>query len=129
MASEGRYYDEDEQVEYDVIDYQVNTSFAPDREWIDGQTRMKVRVKAYALGVLTLRLAETLTVSSVTSDELGRLLFLRVRNQNSIVVNLPSSVPRDSLLTMTVAVQRPAGTPEHARRVGEPRTTTALTAT
>jgi hypothetical protein len=101
-ASEGRFYDEDEQVEYDILDYQVEAAFAPQRDWIDGQTRMKLRVKAYALGVLTLRLAETLNVSSVTSDELGRLLFLRVRNQNSIVVNLPSSVPRDYVLTMTV---------------------------
>ena len=103
VASEGRFYDEDEQVEYDILDYQVNTSFAPDREWIDGETRIKIRVKSFALGVLTLRLAETLTVSSVASDELGRLLFLRVRNQNSIVVNLPSSVPRDYVMTMTIA--------------------------
>jgi hypothetical protein len=103
VASLGRFYDEDDLVEYDVLDYQVNTTFAPDRDWIDGQTRVKVRVKSYALGVLTLRLAETLNVSSVTSDELGRLLFLRVRNQNSIVVNLPSAVSRDYVLTMTVA--------------------------
>jgi Peptidase family M1 domain len=102
VASEGRFYDEDEQVEYDVIDYQVNTSFAPDRQWMDGQARMKIRVKSLAVGVLSLRLAETLNVSSVSSDELGRLLFLRVRNQNSIVVNLPSSVPRDYVMTMTI---------------------------
>ena len=31
-----------------------------------------------------------MNVSSVMSDELGRLLFLRVRNQNSVLVNLPS---------------------------------------
>lgn len=98
----GRFYDEDDQVEYDVLDYEVNAAFAPDREWMDGHTRIRVRVKSYALGVLTLRLAESLTVSSVSSDELGRLLFLRVRNQNSVVVNLPSSVARDYVLTMTI---------------------------
>lgn len=103
VSSLGRFYDEDDQVEYDVLDYQVNAAFAPDREWMDGNTRIKVRVKSYALGVLTLRLAESLNVSSVSSDELGRLLFLRVRNQNSIVVNLPSSVARDYVLTMTIA--------------------------
>jgi hypothetical protein len=103
VASQGRFYDEDDLVEYDVLDYQVNATFSPDREWIDGQTRMKVRVKSFALGVLTLRLAETLNVSSVTSDELGRLLYLRVRNQSSVVVNLPSAVPRDYVLTMTIA--------------------------
>src|SRR5262245_16517556 len=63
VASIGRFYDEDELTEYDVLDYEVNTSFAPEREWIDGQTRLKVRVKSYALGVMTLRLAETLNVS------------------------------------------------------------------
>ena len=30
-------------------------------------------------------------MQSITSDELGRLMFLRVRNQNSVVVNLPSA--------------------------------------
>ena len=49
-----------------------------------------MRVKSYALGVLTLKLADSLNVTSVISDEFGRLLFLRVRNQNSIVVNLPT---------------------------------------
>jgi hypothetical protein len=101
-GSLGRFYNEDDQVEYDVLDYQVNTTFAPDREWIDGQTRVRIRVKSHALGVLTLRLAETLTVNSVTSEELGRLMFLRVRNQNSVVVNLPSTLARDYVLTMTV---------------------------
>ena len=42
--------------------------------------------------MLTLRFADSLNVSSVTSDEFGRLLFLRVRNQNSVLVNLPSPV-------------------------------------
>ena len=58
---------------------------------MEGRTRMKIRVKSHALGVLTLRFADSLNVSSVTSDEFGRLLFLRVRNQNSVLVNLPSA--------------------------------------
>ena len=103
VASIGRYYDEDDLTEYDVLNYEVNASFAPEREWVDGQTKIRLRVKSYALGVMTLRLAETLSVSSVESDELGRLLYLRVRNQNSIVVNLPSSVGRDYVLNLTVA--------------------------
>ena len=61
----------------------------PDRDWMEGRTRMRIRVKSYGIGVLTLRFADSLNVSSVTSDELGRLLFLRVRNQNSVLVNLP----------------------------------------
>ncbi|MEP6783287.1 MAG: hypothetical protein ABI983_06425, partial [Acidobacteriota bacterium] len=102
LASRGRFFDEDDGVDYDVQDYDVDASFYPDRDWWEGRTRMKLRVKAHAVGVLTLRFADSLNVSSVTSDELGRLLFLRVRNQNSLLVNLPTPVPRDYLMTLTV---------------------------
>ena len=103
LDSRGRFYDEDDLSEYDVLDYDVDASFQPDREWFDGFTKLRIRVKSYALGVLTLKLADTLNVSSITCDELGRLLFLKVRNQNSIVVNLPSAVPRDYVLTLNIA--------------------------
>ena len=49
-----------------------------------------------------MRFAESLNVSSVASDEFGRLLFLRVRNQNSVLVNLPSPVARDFPMTLTI---------------------------
>jgi hypothetical protein len=61
-----------------------------------------MRIKAYALAALTFKLNEQLTVKSVNSDQLGRLLFLRVRNQNAVVVNLPSTVARDLELTLDV---------------------------
>ena len=102
LVSRGRFFNEDDNTDYDVIDYDVDGSFYPDREWMEGRTKMKVRVKAHALGVLTLRLADTLNVSSVTSDEFGRLLFLRVRNQNAVLVNLPTPVARDYPMTLTV---------------------------
>ena len=105
LASRGPFYDEDDLVEYDVIDYNVDATFHPDREWIEGRTRLSLRVKAFALGTFSLRLHEAMTVSSVTSDELGRLMFLRVRNQNAVVVNLPSPVARDYPLTLTIAFQ------------------------
>jgi hypothetical protein len=38
----------------------------------------------------------------VISNEFGRLLFLRVRDQNSVLVNLPSPVARDFLMTLTI---------------------------
>ncbi len=60
------------------------------------------RQRRNGIGVLTLRFADSLNVSSVTSDEFGRLLFLRVRNQNSVLVNLPSPVARDFPMTLTV---------------------------
>ncbi len=102
LASRGRFYNEDDLIDYDIVDYDIDAQYFPEREWMEGRTRLKLRVKSQALGVLTLRFADSLNVSSVMSDELGRLLFLRVRNQNSILVNLPSPVARDFPLTLTV---------------------------
>ena len=102
LLSRGRFFNEDDMVDYDVLDYDVDASFYPEREWMEGRTRMKIRVKSHAVGVLTLRFADSLTVSSVSSDEFGRLLFLRVRNQNSVLVNLPQPVSRDFPMTLTV---------------------------
>ena len=102
LATRGRFFNEDDLVDYDVLDYDVQTAFYPEREWMDGRTRLQLRIKAPALAVLTLRFADTLNVSSVTSEELGRLLFLRVRNQNSVLVQLPMPLPRDYSFTLTV---------------------------
>jgi hypothetical protein len=102
LASRGRFFDEDDLVDYDVIDYDVDASFYPDREWMEGRTKMRLRIKASIIGVLTLRFADSLNVSSVTSDEFGRLLYLRVRNQNALLVNLPSPVSRDFPMSLTV---------------------------
>jgi len=102
LSSRGRFYDEDDLVDYDITDYDIDAQYFPEREWMEGRTRLKLRVKSHALGVLTLRFADSLNVSSVTSDEFGRLMFLRVRNQNSVLVNLPSPVSRDFPLTLTL---------------------------
>ncbi len=112
LQSRGRFFDEDDLVDYDVLDYDIDAEFHPDRQWLEGRTRMRLRVKSHMLGVLTLRFAETLNVSSVMSDEFGRLLFLRVRNQNSVLVNLPQPVARDFPLTLTITY---SGRLEHQR--------------
>jgi hypothetical protein len=102
LASRGRTFDEDDSAEYDVLDYNVENSFVPDRLWMEGVTRLKIRIRAYALSAINIRLSDRLVVRSVTSDRHGRLLFIRVRNQNSLIVNLPEPVSRDEELTMTV---------------------------
>src|SRR5688500_11081189 len=102
LASRGRFFDEDDLVDYDVLDYQIDASFYPDRQWMEGRTRMRLRARSHSIGVLTLRFADSLNVSSVVSDEFGRLLFLRVRNQNSVLVNLPSPVARDFPMSLTI---------------------------
>jgi hypothetical protein len=105
LASRGEYYDEDDLVEYDVLDYTVDSTFSPERDWLEGNTRLRLRVKAFALSTIQLKLADALTVNSVVSDQFGRLLFLRVKNQNGIVINLPSPVGRDFQLVLTISYQ------------------------
>ena len=103
LSSRGRFFNEDDLTEYDITDYSIDAAFSPERGWLDGVVRLRLRIKAFALGALTLRLAEEFTVQSITSNELGRLMFLRVRNQNSVVINLPSAVSRDVMLTLNIA--------------------------
>ncbi|HUE86871.1 MAG TPA: M1 family aminopeptidase [Vicinamibacterales bacterium] len=121
LSSRGRFFDEDDLVEYDVLDYDLNVSFSPERRWLEGQARLQLRIKVYALAALTIRLADELNVSSITADKLGRLMFLRVRNQNNVVINLPAPLPRDTVLTLTIGYAgsvRPQSIDEESTRVG-----------
>jgi hypothetical protein len=124
LSSRGRFYNEDDLVEYDVLDYDITVSFSPERRWLDGQARLQLRVKAYALAALTIRLADELNVSSITADQYGRLMFLRVRNQNNVVINLPAPVPRDTVLTLNVRYAgpvRPQSIAEESLGAGQKR--------
>ena len=106
-AVQGRYYSDDDGVAYDVIDYQIAATFQPggvERESmrarprlrgcvITGRARLAVRVTGSNLTSLTLRLADELDVHSVVSNELGPLLFFRMRGRDNVVVSLPRRVP------------------------------------
>ena len=102
LASQGRSYNEDELVDYDVIDYDIDVAATPDRHWIEGRARIYLKVRAYVLNTVTLKLAEPLVVQSIVSNEFGRLFGVRVKNQNTVVVNLPATVLRDTTLTLFV---------------------------
>ncbi len=102
LASRGRFYNEDDLVDYDVLDYDIDVSASPDRQWIEGKTRIYLKVKAYFLNAITLKLNDALTVQSVVSNEFGRLFGVRVKNQNTLVVNLPAGLTRDADLTLTI---------------------------
>ncbi|MCX6550141.1 MAG: M1 family aminopeptidase [Acidobacteria bacterium] len=102
LAAGGRSFDEDENGVFDVDRYTLDVSFDPERQWIEGRALLDLRIKADAANNLTLHLAEPLTVQSVYSAEWGRLLSLRVRNQNSIVVNLPGYAVRDTKMSLVV---------------------------
>jgi len=103
LAVRGRFYNEDDLADYDVLDYDVDLDVAPDRLWLEGRVRLRLKVRSYGIGALTLRLADPLVVQSIVSDRFGRLFGVRIRNQNSLVVNLPTMVPRDAELTLTVS--------------------------
>jgi hypothetical protein len=96
LAARGRFYNEDDGTEIDVIHHEIDAAFDPDRLWIDGRAAVRIKVRALALTTLTLRLAEPLTVLSIASPELGRLLHLRVVGQNSVIVNLPGTLTRNA---------------------------------
>jgi len=102
LSARGRSYDEDELSDYDILDYQIDAAISPEREFIEGRARMRIRVRAYALAALTIRLADPLVVTGLGSVEHGRLLHLRVKNQNSILVNLPTTMPRDSEINLLI---------------------------
>lgn len=93
LATRGRFYDEDFLVDYDVLAYDVEATIHPDRETVRGNARLKLRIRAAAAATINLRLAEELHVHGVYSPDYGRLLHLRVVNQNALIVNLPNPAP------------------------------------
>ena len=103
LALRGRFYTDDELMEYDVLDYNIEAQVVPERQFITGRARLLMRIRTAGTNTLTLRLAESLVVTNIVSLEYGRLLHLRVRNQNSIVINLPTTLTRDSDITLVIS--------------------------
>jgi hypothetical protein len=102
LASRGRFFSEDELIDYDVLAYDLDATFVPERSWIDGNARVKVKIRVPGTTTLTFRLADTLTVRGVFSPAFGRLLHLRVVGQNSVIVNLPEPVMRGDEVWLNV---------------------------
>jgi aminopeptidase N len=99
----GRAYNEADLRDYDVLEYALDIRVDPEREFIEGRARVRLRVLAGALSTLTLRLSDDLNVTAVASVELGmRLLHLRVAGQNSLIVNLPEPITRDQEASLIV---------------------------
>jgi hypothetical protein len=102
LAERGRFFSEDDEVQYDVTSYDLQAAFSPDRFWIDGRARVQLQTRDSGLAALTLRLADPLVVRSITSPEFGRLLFLRIVGQNSVLVNFPATIPANTQLELSV---------------------------
>ena len=102
LAQRGPFYNEDDLVDYDILSYDVDIAASPDRQWLDGRVQIRLKVKSFVLGTLTFRLADPLVVQSIVSYQYGRLFGIRVKNQNTLVVNLPTPLQRDNELTLTI---------------------------
>jgi hypothetical protein len=102
LSSRGRFYDEDDSVTFDVVHYDIDLTVQPDRLWLEGTTRMRLRMKTTVANQLTLKLADTLNVQSVVSDRFGRLFALRVTGQDSVLVNVPMTMLPGSELVLTI---------------------------
>jgi hypothetical protein len=102
LGTRGRFYSEDAAVPYDVEHYAVDVRLDPEREWISGRGSMRLRTKVDGLSTLSLKLAESLAVTSVSSPEFGRVLALRVAGQSGVIVSLPQAVARGTTFVLDV---------------------------
>src|SRR5262249_27237328 len=97
-----RFYSEDELADYDILAYDIETDITPEREFIEGTARLKIKIRTGAAVSLTFKLAESLTVRGVYAPEFGRRLHLRVVGQNSLIVNLPVIVTRGTEMWLEI---------------------------
>lgn len=102
LATRGPFYSEDDAMAYDVEHYAIDVTIDPEREWISGRGSLRLRTKVDNLATLSLKLAESLSVSSISSPALGRVLTLRVAGQSGVLVSLPRALPRGSELVLDV---------------------------
>jgi hypothetical protein len=125
LSSGGPFFSEDDQTDFDILNYEIDASFDPRREWIEGRATLLVTPRRSTLSSITLTLAEPLTIRSVTSRKLGYLMALRVKGHNDVIINLPSPIEPNQVIDIQVAYggRLPATPPERevlALQRGEP---------
>jgi hypothetical protein len=102
LETRGRFYSEDDGLDYDVTSYDIQADFSPERLWIDGRAKLALKILAPVATSITLKIADPLIVRSVYAKELGRLMFLRVVGQNAVIINFPIPVPKGTALNVQV---------------------------
>ena len=100
LATRGPFFNEDDQIDFDIVNFDIDASFDPRREWIDGKATLLVTARRSPISSIVLSLAEPLTVRSVTSTRHGYLMALRVSGQDDIIINLPEALRPDELLDL-----------------------------
>ena len=103
VASYGRFYNEDDLVDYDILDHDIDLTVDPERQWIEGRATVRLETRAPFVSQITMALAESLVVRSVVSDEYGWLFSVRVKNQNTLLVSLPMPLARETQITLRIA--------------------------
>jgi hypothetical protein len=103
LARYTRFYSEDQKAEYVVRSTDVETTYSPVRQWLEGRANLVIETTVGSVNSLTLKLAEPLVVQAAVTAELGRVMCVRVRGQNSVVLNLPATVLKGFRLHLTVA--------------------------
>src|SRR6185436_235944 len=117
-------FSEDEKLDYHVTRYEIDMAFAPDRLWIDGTAKLSIHTRSSYFSTLTLRLADSLVVRSVTSPQFGRLLHLRVVGQNNVLVGFPSTIVAETDIDLVIAYSGrlpPQGADREAVALGQDR--------
>jgi peptidase M1-like protein len=101
LAKRGRFYSEDSSVDYDILSYDIDADFTPERGTIEGNATLKIRMLGDDSS-LTFHLADSLLVRGIYSPVFGRLLHIRVVGQNSVIVNLPAILKSGTEMTLNV---------------------------
>ncbi|CAN5731968.1 hypothetical protein BH18ACI5_BH18ACI5_28330 [soil metagenome] len=102
LAQRGKFYSEDDSLDYDILAYDIDATVSPEHLSLQGNARIKIKIRSSGASAINLRLADTLIVQGVFSPNLGRLLYLRVIGQNSLIVNLPGSAVAGTELWLNV---------------------------
>ena len=114
LAMRGPFFSEDDNADFDIVNYDIDASFDPRREWIEGRATLLLTARRAPVSSLILDLAVPLTVRSVLSRRHGYLMALRVSGQEDIIINLPQPLQPDELLDIefTYGGRLPAIPPE-----------------
>ncbi|MEZ5316706.1 MAG: M1 family aminopeptidase [Vicinamibacterales bacterium] len=102
LAERGPFYDEDDDAAYDVDRVGLDLTFDPERQWVSGRGSLRVTVRRDQVATLTIRLAEPLAIASVSTLDFGRLLALRIKNQNKAIISFPQPLEAGRQLILDV---------------------------
>lgn len=101
LLTRGRFYSEDDLIDYDIENYDLDVMFLPRRDWVEGRATLAMRA-VRDLSLFSIRLADELAVESVTAEGVGRLFPIRTPGQNTMILNLPESIAAGDEVTLTI---------------------------